>query len=286
MPVRVIITPEKVLKQGYNTQIWLGERGKFFEFDRLLAEGLEDEITLKFGKKSVKLNGYDYTQYNINGWSYYPVQMITAHKNMGIVWIKWKCEQDGFYFAFNALRECDFKYKPTVFGMCSDEENKRLSREYPQPYFGYDISDIKYLQIVPPGVNALKNFSFCYEFRRQMTDRFVKLTGDPKIKEKICISWVGTGKPITKDGFSYGIVGISPKPYRQMYADMWIEIKWRSNTDKEYIYDSDVINSDDVTFEFSDIVPEKVNDTKSLLADKDAVLKLAEEKPIASWLLD
>ena len=148
MPVRVILAPDKVLKQGYNTYIWLKEGMKYFEFDRLVATGLEDEITRKFGKKSVKLNGYDYTQYNIDGWSYYPVQMIVARKNTGVVWIKWRCEQEGFYFAFNALRECDFKYKPIVFGMCTDEENERLSRKYPQPYFGYDISEIKYLKIV------------------------------------------------------------------------------------------------------------------------------------------
>lgn len=281
MSLKVIFAPDFLLSYWYTTSVWLTSKiaslnTLSFKFEKLIENALNNQANELFQGKRVKLIGYDYTQYNENLWSYFPMQLIISEKVKGIIWIKWKCEENG-YFVFNASKEDDFKYIPSCFRFCDKSENSQLMEKYPQPEMEYNICSPSNIQFIPDAVLPNKfSPTFCYELQRQLTEEFVKLTGIGNIKEYLGISRVMLNSVLHLNGFSYAVLVIHSKPYRRLDKKLKIQIRWKSKTDSLYIEPTCVIGSDEVTFEFSDMIP-----TNNPLLEN---VKIANENEVIAFI--
>lgn len=249
----------------------------------MVEKGLDNEYQKIYDKSSVKLIGYDYKQYNLNGWSYYPVQLIVKSKLSGVIWIKWRCQKENEYFDFNGSEKSNMARLPKEYRFCENDENTALLKTYPQPNFTSNICDNKLIKFIPGSPQLdLSSFMFNYEYQRQMTKLYSEITGISDIGKYLLFDMFVVRYALNKDGYTYAQSQICSKPFWCTDNNLSIIIRWKSNTEKEYVSPKENINSGDVKFEFSPIIPQEYEFAKfSLLkiADKDLVLDFIEDNP-------
>ncbi len=269
--LKLYIAPSKLYLKTYPI-----EDSLFFikkrPFEQAAEAALSEECERLYGKKRIKLTGYSYEQYNENGWSYYPVQFSVNSKYQGISWIKWKYEDKDEYFDLlhtsismyypmvldDEVRRQLSDTLPQIFRFCTDEEVQMLSQKHKQPNLKYDILAQKQIKVFPASMNSHHDkLFFIYEFRRQMTPMLTNLTGINDLY-KIIVQ-VNFSDLFTEniDGYTYvdATITINPINPWEIYPQYRFIIRWKSNTDKEYIGIKNVIGSDDISFEFSPIIP-------------------------------
>ncbi len=134
---------------------------------------------------------------------------------------------------------------------------------------------IKYLHspIVHIGATLL------YELQRQLSEITVQLTGVANIHKYIGIDFIGFGRINKVNGYSYSSAYYQSYPYWFLDKSMSIIIRWKSNTDKEYITPYDVINSNDITVEFSPILIPARNDGVDHIATKELLISYINSNP-------
>ena len=283
MALKMIFAPYKNLHSSYALYVSLELRQPYpgDRFDKMIEKGLSEQYSQIYGKKSVKLVGYDYVQYNKNGWSYYPVQLVVKSESQGVSWIKWRCENMEEYFEFNVLSEKNLERLPIEYRFCSGDENKKLSIEFPQPTFNYDICSSKYIKFVPNSVKLdSSSYTFDYEYQRQMTKLYSDLTGILDIQKYLIFSNIFYKVALNKEGYTYVLSTIYSKPFWELDSDYEVIIRWKSNTEKEYISSKDIISSDDVTFEFSPVAPSGLRFVESSnIAKKEDIINFIESNP-------
>ena len=292
MALKMIFAPDKNLHSSYALYVSLELRQPYpgDRFDKMIEKGLSEQYSQIYGKKSVKLVGYDYVQYNKNGWSYYPVQLVVKSESQGVSWIKWRCENMEEYFEFNVLSEKNLERLPIEYRFCSGDENKKLSIEFPQPTFNYDICCSKNIIFTPNAVLLSISNTFNYEYMRQMTKLYSEITGIPDIHKYLFFSVFVVRYALDINGYTYAISQIYSKPHWDMDLDYEVIIRWKSNTEKEYIRPQEKINSGDVTFEFSPVIPQEFIDAiptkfrhmydESLhIAKKEDIINFIESNP-------
>lgn len=286
MALKMIFAPFKQLSLDYSMWVQLKSRNFPYgddTFEKMIEKGLSDQYSKMYGNKSVKLIGYDYVQYDKNGWSYYPVQLMVKSQLQGISWIKWRCENKNNYFIFDVLCEKNLEMIPIEYSFCSNDENKRLSIKFPQPNFEYNICNNKYLKLVPNSVRLeTSSYIFDYEYQRQMTKLYSKLTGISDIHKHLMLGTVPFKIVQNVNGYTYALSNICSKPYWALDSEYEVIIRWKSNTAKEYISSKDIISSNDVTFEFSPVIPleiKKYTYNLTNIANKDDIINFIESNP-------
>lgn len=144
-----------------------------------IAPELTCDNSCNISKVVLKFNiGYDYKQYNLNGWSYYPVQLIVKSRLSGVIWIKWRCKNKNEYFVFNGSDQSNMERLPEEYCFCDDTENIALSEMYAQPKFISNICDSKLIKFIPNSPQTdLSSYAFNYEYQRQMTKLYSEITG-------------------------------------------------------------------------------------------------------------
>lgn len=285
--LKIYIAPSKLYLQGYSIEQdnYFGEK---HPFEKAAEAALAEECEKLYGKKRVKLTGYSYEQYNQDGWSYYPVQLSVNSKLQGKTWIKWQYENKDEYFNLIRTSRGTSLTVPHIFRFCTDEERQRLSSEHKQPDLEYDILAGKTLPAflsVNNYYDKMRVFFFTYELRRQITQLMTNLTGITDLYKKIEQMNIISIYAVNKDGYTYTDAEIVIEPINpwEAHPSYSFVIRWKSNTDKEYIDVKDVVGTNDITFEFSPIIPEGYNcghiierDEKNLIS-KEAFLEFLEQ---------
>ncbi len=263
MSLRVIFAPNRMLKWCYQAEISvsdpklrLNDKGKveeFFHFEKFIAKGLAKQAEELFPKKNVTLIGYDYKQYDRKSFSYYPVQLVLSGKYQGVIWIKWKCENYDDYFLFNSQFLSDMETLPSSYEFCSNEENAMLFERFPQPRFADNLCKTGKLKFLcSPGYHI--GPTIWYEIQSQITERAIQMTGINDIQKYLGI-YATALRADNIDGYSYCCVWLHSNPYWEIDHKLFTYIRWKSNTNKEYITTNDIVNSGDITVEFSPTIP-------------------------------
>ena len=272
MPLKVQFAPYDILDEMYNaSMIFFGQepRDRYFgfRFERMLEQELSAKTDSLFPGKSVKLIGLTYEQFNDNGYSYFPLQLIVAGKYQRIQWVKWKCEGDN-YFMINIKKDERLdKVLPTYFDLCSSEENARLTELQPLPKLEYNVCDPKFIKLLPSAnlhaYDKRLDFNenivyvyFMYEFRRQVTELLTNITGLKSVSKYLSIGSLGFMNAENFGEYTYSRFELLSKPIWQLDSGIDIEIRWRSRTDKQFISLSDIVSQGDVEFEFTREIPE------------------------------
>lgn len=133
--------------------------------------------------------------------------------------------------------------------------------------------------------DKMRVFFFTYELRRQITSMMTDLTGIVDLYKKIEQMNIISVYAVNKDGYTYADAEIVIEPINpwEAHPSYCFVIRWKSNTDKEYIDVKDVVGTNDITFEFSPIIPEGYNcgriiekDEKNIIS-KEAFLEFLEK---------
>lgn len=272
--LKIYLAPSKLHLRLYSI-----ESDLFFQEKRPLEKraenALAEECERIHGKKRIKLTGYSYEQYNENGWSYYPVQISINSKVQGIIWIKWQYENKDEYFNLIRTSKEDSLILPQKFCFCTEEENIRLSNEHRQPIFKCDILENKKIVCFTVAqIRGINSFFFIYELRRQITPMLTELTEITDLYKKIVQVEIADTFSINRDGYTYcdAIITIEPINPWEIYPKYRFVIRWKSNIEKEYVGVTDVIGSDDITFEFSKVIPEGYSNNRTLTLDEKNII--------------
>lgn len=272
--LKIYIAPSKLHLKQYSLEDALYFQEKH-PFEKAAESALAEECEKLYGKKRVKLTGYGYEQYNEDGWSYYPVQLSVNSKVQGISWIKWQYENKDEYFNLIRTSKEDPLTLPQKFRFCTAEEELRLSNEHRQPILKYDILEGKKIA----SFTTVKNYNddtffFIYELRRQITPMLTNLTGIEDLYKKIVQVDIIDRFAINKDGYTYSdaYITIAPINSWEIYPTYRFVIRWKSNTDKEYIDMKDIIGTDDITFEFSPIIPEGYYSSRIIKPEGEGII--------------
>lgn len=283
LALRMIFAPYKQFVEDYNLSLNLEYNNNSERFEKMIEKGLVCEYERIYKKSDVKLIGYDYKQYNLNGWSYHPVQLIVKSRLSGVIWIKWRCKNKNEYFVFNGSDQSNMERLPEEYCFCDDTENIALSEMYAQPKFISNICDSKLIKFIPNSPQTdLSSYAFNYEYQRQMTKLYSEITGISDIGKYLVFDMFAVRFALNYDGYTYAESQICYKPYWCADRKLYIIIRWKSNTEEEYVSPMADINSEDVMFEFSPIIPEEYEFAKFGLlkiADKDLILNYIESNP-------
>ena len=283
LALKMTFAPFKQFGLDYNLRYYLEYLKGADVLEKLIENGLAEQYNQIYGKKSVKLVGYDYVQYNKDDWSYYPVQLIVKSKPQGLIWIKWKCERSGNYFEFNSTDEKNLERLPVKYSFCSDDENNKLFIEFPQPTLDYDICSRKNIKFYLYSVQLdISSIPFNFEYQRQMTSLYSEITGIPDIQKYLLFGTFVVRHALNKDGYTYAKSKIFFKPHWETDPNYQVIIRWKSNIKKEYISPLDNVGNEDITFEFSPVIPPEYEFAKHNLlniADKNDIINFIESNP-------
>lgn len=272
--LKIYIAPSKLCLRGYSIEEdnYFGEK---HPFEKAVETALAEECEKMYGKKRVKLTGYSYQQYNEDGWSYYPVQLSVNSKLQGIIWIKWQYGNKDEYFNLIRTSKGTSLTVPPIFRFCTDEERQRLSNEHKQPNLEYDIlAGKKIVCFTVTQLRGIDTFFFIYELRRQITPMLTDLTGIKDLYKKIVQVEIIDRFAINKDGYTYSDAEITIEPINswEIYPKYRFVIRWKSDTNREYIDVKDVVGTNDITFEFSPIIPEGYNCGRRIVIDEKNII--------------
>ncbi len=276
-----IFAPEKHF--GVDYQSWDYLEYKYYprhtpRFEEIAETELFQLCQQKYGTTKVKLIGYNYQQFNIDGWSFYPVQLVINSKLSGISWIKWQNIVPGEYFVLNHSyrRECD-DY-PINFMFCTDEENLMLSASYPQPYMKEIVCSNKVLKFVSDFFNTtMISFSFMYELQRQLALLLIELTNIKDIYKYIFINFFAAQEAVYENEFGYSYVIICPKSYNAGKKFYILAVKWRGADKVNVPTPMSIVGSDSITFELASAMPEEYKGVEiDVFADKNKILEIIQ----------
>lgn len=276
----ILIFPQlKYLGRIYISQNYLEYKNyptRTPNFEEIADTELSRQCYERYNTTRVSLFGYNYTQYNENGWSSYPAQLVVKGKLLGIVWIRWQNRNCKDFFIINKCYDRHCNDYPVNFVLCSDAENKMLAEKYPQPVFDGIVCSSKYIRLSNDITFHDMSNSFVYEYQRQMSQQLVEFTGSKEILKNLIIRGITVGY-LENDGvYTYSMAPVKTKSKTDNTWHM-IAIRWHSAKCDRVISVDEEVDSESIVFEIAESVPfERIRTQCQIMRDLNGAEKLAD----------
>ena len=246
-------------------------------FEELAESELLQYCQQKYGSAKVKMLGYDYRQYNNDGWSHYPVQLIVNGKLRGISWIKWQNCVQGYYFILDYPYKSSCEDYPQNIRPCTDEENLVLSASYPQPCMNEIICSNNLIKLAPDSFNPTGvSFSFIYELQRQLTNLLGELTEIKDVYKHLVLSNFVPNCTVYENGYGYSYVVICSFPFSSDNRFYTLAVRWHGINIDNIPKPTYIVDSKSITFELAQAMPANYRGAMiKIFADKSRIIEIA-----------
>lgn len=246
------------------------------DFEEIADKELSRQCFERYNTTRVSLIGYSYTQYNENGWSNYPVQLVVKGNLLGIVWIRWQNRNCKDYFVINKSYDNHCNDYPINFVLCSDNENKELAKKYPQPVFAGIVCSNKYIKLSNDITFHGMSNSFVYEYQRQMSQQLINFTGKKDILKNLIIRGITVGYLESNELYTYSMAPVKTK---SKIDGTWymVAIRWHSAKFDRVIAIDEEVDSESIVFEIAESVPfERIRTRCQIMRDPNGAEMLAD----------